>query len=79
MVHVRVLWGAVGIIDSHTELSEEVFCELVACCEFEGTRVHDDFAADVEVFNCVELVIVGGGAWNTVTLDKSTCQNKFAL
>ena len=70
MCRVGVSGGRCGDIDAHSQLPEEVLCELVASRDLKGARVQGDVLSNIEVLHGVEFIIIWWRFGDTVTTDK---------
>ena len=59
-----------ALFDAH--LSEEIGGELVTTGQFEGTAIHLELVANIEIVNSVELMIIWWWKRNTMTSDQGT-------
>ena len=59
-----------ALFDAH--LGEEIGGELVTTGQFEGTAIHLELVANIEIVNSVELMIIWWWKRNTMTSDQGT-------
>lgn len=72
-VAVGVIGYSGGVVHAHPKFCEKVPCERVTVGQSECARVQHHLLADVKMENCVELVIIWGRQWDTLAMNKCSC------
>ena len=76
MCHVWICRSTSFAVDTNTEFTKEIFGELITFCDAEFTWIENNLFVDVEIFNCVESVIVWWRPGNSMSSDQSACAKK---